>query len=132
MKLPVVNRQRLSLPVIAAMLVALSAVGCDRADNELPLLAGGDADRGRAVTKKYGCNTCHTIAGVAGADGLVGPPLNGIAQRMYIGGVARNTPTNLVAWIENPKQFDSKTAMPNVGVTHRDAVDIASYLYTLK
>jgi len=84
------------------------------------------------VIKKYGCNTCHTIAGVAGADGLVGPPLTGIAQRMFIGGVARNTPANLVAWIQNPKQFDSKTAMPNVGVSHRDAVDIASYLYSLK
>jgi cytochrome c2 len=84
------------------------------------------------VIKKYGCNTCHTISGVRGADGLVGPPLTGIADRMYIGGVARNTPSNMVSWIENPKQFDSKTAMPNVGVSHRDAVDIASYLYTLR
>ena len=51
---------------------------------------------------------------------------------MYIGGVTTNTPDHMIAWIQNPKQFDSKTAMPNVGVTHRDAVDIASYLYTLK
>ena len=115
-----------------ALVVMLVTAACDRADNHLPQLAGGDAERGRAVIKKYGCNTCHTIAGVRGADGLVGPPLTGIAQRMYIGGVARNTPSNMVSWIENPKQFDSKTAMPNVGVTHRDAVDIASYLYTLK
>ena len=127
-----VNHRHFDGALAAAFLIALSAVGCDRADNELPRLAGGDADRGRAVIKKYGCNTCHTIAGVAGADGLVGPPLTGIAQRMFIGGVARNTPSNLVAWIQNPKQFDSKTAMPNVGVTHRDAVDIASYLYSLK
>jgi cytochrome c len=118
------------LPLAAVLMLAASA--CDRADNHLPELAGGDADRGRAVIKKYGCNTCHTIAGVRGADGLVGPPLTGIAERMYIGGVARNTPSNLVSWIENPKQFDSKTAMPDVGVSHRDAVDIASYLYTLK
>ena len=115
-----------------ALVVMLVTSACDRADDHLPQLAGGDAERGRAVIKKYGCNTCHTIAGVRGADGLVGPPLTGIAQRMYIGGVARNTPSNMVSWIENPKQFDSKTAMPNVGVSHRDAVDIASYLYTLK
>ena len=115
-----------------ALLLLLGAAACDRADDDLPLLAGGNADRGRAVIKKYGCSTCHTIAGVRGADGLVGPPLTGIADRMYIGGVARNTPVNMVSWIENPKQFDSKTAMPNVGVTHRDAVDIASYLYTLR
>jgi cytochrome c2 len=127
-----VNHRRFVGSVAAACLIALTAVGCDRADNHLPQLAGGNADRGRAVIKKYGCNTCHTIAGVAGADGLVGPPLTGIAERMFIGGVARNTPSNLVAWIQDPKQFDSKTAMPNVGVTHRDAVDIASYLYSLK
>jgi cytochrome c len=124
------RRTAAGLPL--ALFLALGAVACDRNDNNLPQLAGGDAERGRAVIKKYGCNTCHTIAGVSGANGLVGPPLTGIASRMYIGGVARNTPDHMVAWIENPKQFDSKTAMPNVGVTHRDAVDIASYLYTLK
>jgi len=124
---------RLSRGRVAAALMSLIAIAaCDRADNHLPQLAGGDAERGRAVIKKYGCNTCHVIAGVRGADGLVGPPLTGIAQRMYIGGVARNTPKNMVAWIEDPKEFDAETAMPDVWVSHRDAVDIASYLYTLK
>ena len=117
----------------AAVLTAATLLGaCDRADEHLSMMVGGDAVRGRAVIKKYGCNTCHTIAGVQGADGLVGPPLTGIASRMYIGGVTTNTPEHMIRWIENPHQFDSKTAMPNVGVTHRDAVDIASYLYTLK
>ena len=119
---------RLALALAAVTLLG----GCDRADEHLSMMVGGDAARGRAVIKKYGCNTCHTISGVRGADGLVGPPLTGIASRMYIGGVTTNTPEHMVRWIENPKQFDSKTAMPNVGVTHRDAVDIASYLYTLK
>jgi cytochrome c2 len=115
-----------------ALGLTVMLIACDRADEHLPRLAGGDPRRGLAVMRKYGCNTCHTIPGMTGADGLVGPPLGGIAQRMYIGGVARNTPQNMVNWIQDPKQFDSKTAMPNVGVTHRDAVDIASYLYTLK
>lgn len=117
----------------AALLAALTLVaGCDRADEHLAGMAGGNADRGRTIIRKYGCNTCHTISGVPGANGLVGPPLNGIARRMYIGGVTTNSPEHMIAWIQDPKQFDSKTAMPNVGVTHRDAVDIASYLYTLK
>lgn len=118
--------------LVAALVATIAMSGCNRADDHLEQLAGGHPDRGLAVMRKYGCNTCHTIPGMNGADGLVGPPLDGIAQRMYIGGVARNTPQNMVKWIENPKQFDSKTAMPNVGATHRDAVDIASYLYTLK
>lgn len=117
---------------IAAIAAAVAVAGCNRADDRLEQLAGGRPDRGLAVMRKYGCNTCHTIPGMNGADGLVGPPLAGIAQRVYLGGVARNTPRNMVKWIENPKQFDPKTAMPNVGATHRDAVDIASYLYTLK
>ena len=119
-----------SAVLVASIVVVVTA--CDRDDNHLPRLAGGNPDRGVEVMRKYGCNTCHTIPGMQGADGLVGPPLGGVAQRMYLGGVARNTPQNMVEWIQDPKKFDSKTAMPNVGVNHRDAVDIASYLYTLK
>ena len=117
---------------VAALVCVLLADACDRADEHLPRIAGGDSHRGLVVMRKYGCNTCHTIPGMNGANALVGPPLGGIAQRMYIGGVARNTPQNMVDWIQDPKKFDSKTAMPNVGVTRRDAIDIASYLYTLK
>jgi cytochrome c1 len=67
---------------------------------------------------------------VRGATGSVGPPLTGIAKRAYIGGVLTNTPENLVRWIQDPPSVDAKTAMPNVGVTYQDAVDIAGYLYS--
>lgn len=51
---------------------------------------------------------------------------------MYIGGVVTNTPANMVSWIRNPRALAPKTAMPNLGVGYDDAVDIASYLYTLR
>jgi cytochrome c1 len=35
-------------------------------------------------------------------------------------------------WIENPPAVDEKTVMPNMGVTDKDARDIATYLYTLR
>jgi cytochrome c1 len=38
----------------------------------------------------------------------------------------------MIRWIENPPGIDPKTAMPNMGVTPRDARDIAAYLYTLR
>ena len=38
----------------------------------------------------------------------------------------------MIRWIENPPAIDPKTAMPNMGVTVRDARDIAAYLYTLR
>ena len=44
-------------------------------------------------------------------------------------GVLTNTPDNLSRWIQSPREVDSLTAMPDVGVTPRDARDIAAYLY---
>jgi mono/diheme cytochrome c family protein len=93
---------------------------------------GGSASRGLAAISRYGCGSCHTIAGVSGAFGRVGPPLTGIGSRYYVAGVLPNTPSNLVRWIENPPGIDEHTVMPNLGVTHKDALDIAGYLYTLQ
>jgi cytochrome c len=69
---------------------------------------------------------------VPGADGLVGPPLAGIASRAYIGGVAPNTPENMVRWLMDPPALAPRTAMPNLGVAPSDARDMAAYLYTLR
>ena len=95
-------------------------------------LTGGDPERAPALMRAYGCAGCHTIPGVRGADGLVGPPLSGFASRAYIGGVLLNDPNNLVTWLLNPKAADPKTAMPAVGLTQEQARHIAAYLYTLR
>ena len=95
-------------------------------------MTGGDPGRGRAAIKRYGCQACHTIPGVEGADSLVGPPLDRIASRTYVAGVVTNTPGNMVRWIRDPHGVDPLTAMPNLGVSEEDARDIAAYLYTLK
>jgi len=94
--------------------------------------AGGDPDAGKAAIQQYGCGSCHTIPGVHGADGLVGPSLEKVASRNYIGGVLPNNGTNIVRWILDPPSIDDKTAMPNVHVSTNDARNIATYLYTLK
>ena len=103
-----------------------------RFGHEARMLTSGDPQRGRVLARTFGCAGCHTIPGVIGADGQVGPPLAGIANRMYIGGVVTNTPEDMVRWIMNPKAIDSKTAMPAVGVNELQARDIAAYLYTLR
>lgn len=94
-------------------------------------ITGGDAARGRVALRQYACVTCHVIPGVTGADGLVGPPLNGVGSRHYVGGVLPNTPDNMMRWIRFPQDVSPLTAMPNLGVTERDARDMAAYLYTL-
>ncbi|HWR52997.1 MAG TPA: c-type cytochrome [Bryobacteraceae bacterium] len=119
----------------SAVLGALLAVsGCGRAEAERAAeqLTGGDPARGRVAIQKYGCAACHTIPGIAGANGLVGPPLTGVATRVYLAGVLANTPDNMVRWITHPRQVDEKTAMPEMGVTEREARDIAAYLYSIR
>ncbi|RJF95669.1 c-type cytochrome [Noviherbaspirillum saxi] len=95
-------------------------------------LGAGDAKAGERALQQYLCVTCHQIPGVAGANRHVGPPLNGIAGRRYIGGVVLNTPENMVRWLQNPKQFAPLSAMPDLGVTNKDARDIAAFLSTLE
>lgn len=75
--------------------------------------------KGKDSIEYYGCGSCHVINRIGTATGLVGPSLNGIAMRLYVGGVLQNTPGNLERWIQNPKAVDEKAAMPNLGVTER-------------
>jgi cytochrome c len=120
-----------SLPFIAMLAVACTGAH-DVEAREAAAMTGGDPARGPDLMRRYGCQSCHTIPGVVGADGLVGPPLAGIASRSYIGGVLPNAPANMLRWIQDPKKVDSLTAMPNTGVTPSDARHIAAYLYTLR
>ena len=98
---------------------------------ETAQLVHGDPSHGPDKIRKYGCYSCHTISGVAGANGLVGPSLNGIAQRVFIAGELPNNPENITRWIQHPRSIEPHTAMPEMGVTDEDSRDIAAYLYTL-
>ena len=120
---------------LVAMVMLAAGCGADAyrlTDADANALAGGDPDRGRERIREYGCTGCHTVRGVSGAHGRVGPPLAGLASRIYIAGALPNSPANLVRWIEDPTVVDPKTAMPDLDVTPSDARDIAAYLYTLR
>jgi cytochrome c len=93
---------------------------------------GANPERGRVLIKEYGCGACHTISGVRGAVGQVGPRLDGLKSQMFVGGVLPNTPQNLVDWIQSPRQANPRTAMPDLGVGAQDARDIAGYLYSTR
>jgi cytochrome c1 len=85
-----------------------------------------------AAMRKYGCISCHTIPGVTGARALVGPNLGGFAGRHYIAGRFPNEPDVLIRWIQDPQGMKPQTAMPTLGVSDRDARNIAAYLYELR
>ena len=123
---------RLALPVGIALLSACADIDNNAAANAFTLTGGGDAHLGKVTIREYGCGSCHTIPGVAGASARVGPPLTGIAGRSYIAGVLPNTPDNMMKWVEDPRAVDEKTAMPKVGLSPKQARDVAAYLYTLR
>jgi len=118
--------------VTIAVLVSCSGPNSREVHAAYVITSGGDARAGHDAIRKYGCNACHTISGVPGADGLVDPPLNGIRNRQYIAGELPNTADNLMRWIQHPRQIEPHTVMPDMNVNEQDSRDIAAYLYTLR
>lgn len=108
--------------------LALLASGCG--STPAVIVSGGDPARGAAAVFRYGCGSCHTIASLPSAHGLVGPPLTGLRDRLYVAGMLYNSPENLQRWIRDPHSVNPGTAMPNTGVTSQDAADIAAFLYS--
>jgi cytochrome c2 len=94
------------------------------------LTGGGDARVGRQDIRDKGCIACHSLSSVAGARGLVGPPLDGIADRSSLAGELSNTPDHMILWIEHPHQVEPNTVMPEMGLSEQDSRDIAAFLYT--
>jgi cytochrome c oxidase assembly factor CtaG/cytochrome c2 len=123
-------------PLLLVLALA-GLIGCKQgpalsAQEAARLTGGGDVRRGADAIHRFGCGACHTIPGITGAKGQVGPPLAGVGGRAYIGGVLTNTPEHMVRWIVDPQAVDSLTAMPLLGVSAPEARDIAAYLYTLR
>jgi cytochrome c1 len=118
-----------------AMLLPALAAGCYGDHAERPYVihvAGGDPARGARVIGHEDCGSCHTIPGIRGAEGVVGPPLMWMARRTYIAGRLPNEPENMVRWVRSPEAIDPQTAMPNPQLTEQQARDVAAYLYTLR
>jgi cytochrome c oxidase assembly factor CtaG/cytochrome c2 len=111
----------------------------------LPLLSGcndhgarevarriGSPSAGAKLIGQYGCGACHLIPGIDGAEGVVGPPLLQVGRRIFIAGVLRNTPNNMVRWLRDPQKVVPGNGMPDMHITEPDAENIAAYLYTLR
>ena len=124
--------------IVAALLFAVALVGIvykyveqrHRMHTHAAAALGGDPDRGEAMFIEYGCGSCHAVKNVRTATGMVGPPLDGVALRVIIGGHLANTPTNMETWIRDPQHVSPGTAMPDLHVGDKDARDITAFLYT--
>jgi cytochrome c len=124
--------------VLAAILFVVALIGIiyeyaqqrDRMRMHAAVETGGDPRRGEAMFIQYGCGSCHALKNVRTATGMVGPPLDGVAVRVIIGGHLANNPANIEKWIRDPQHVSPGTAMPDLQVGEGDARDIAAFLYT--
>jgi len=117
----------------AALAAVVLFCGCgEDVERTAAAMTGGSPARGKETIRRYGCAACHSIPGISGAHGQVGPPLDHIGSRADLAGQRPNTPENLMRWIRDPQAIAPGTAMPQMGVTERDGRDIAAYLYTLR
>jgi mono/diheme cytochrome c family protein len=126
--------------IIAGVVVVVATVAggawsmsnSERIRREAALATGGDSRRAIPVMLANGCAGCHTISGVPGAQGLVGPSLDrSLATRSYIGGSLPNTTAHLIRWLRFSREVDPHTAMPSTLISEQDARDVAAYLYAL-
>ena len=119
-------------PLAATALVTLVLWGCGNSSDGESDVAGGDAGIGRQLVREQGCGSCHEVPGVRGADGQVGPSLDGVGGRTYLAGMLVNTPENMVRWVRSPQAVQPGNAMPDLGLTEQEARHIAAYLRTLR
>jgi len=97
---------------------------------EVPAVNGrGDAARGEKLLAARGCYGCHmndpgAQRDLVGTYRQFGPNLAGVGGKASRDWIYR--------WISNPKEWNPETKMPNLRLSHEDALDIAEYLATLK
>src|SRR5437879_9616595 len=131
----------------AVILLLLSAAGCRASPSVSLPRAGvpsapstiltpapgvpGNAENGRALVVARGCGGCHTVPGIPGASGVIGPPLNNVALRPTLAGESiPNSPDNMTRWIMDPPSLKPGTAMPRLGLTQQEAQDVTAFLYS--
>jgi cytochrome c1 len=78
------------------------------------------------------CGACHIVPGIPTATGRVGPSLAHIGSQQIIAGYFANSPGMLSQWIEHPQKLLPGNAMPEMGLSPKDAATIVDYLYTME
>ncbi len=92
----------------------------------------GDPEAGRRLFVATGCGGCHTLPGLAGANGVAGPILTNVVLRPTLAGeTIPMSPDTLTGWLLDPAALKRGTSMPRVGLTEAEARDITAYLYSL-
>jgi cytochrome c oxidase subunit 2 len=98
--------------------------------------SGGDTARGQQLMVEKGCGACHTIAGVSGLAGTVGPPLTNIGTVAAGRKTGMSAEAYIVESISQPTAFAAPGtlagAMPPQSLSQDELSAIVAYLLTLK
>jgi cytochrome c oxidase subunit II len=93
---------------------------------------GAAAVAGKQVISTVGCGSCHAIRGTS-LKGTFGPDLTHFGSR---GGIAaytlKNTPENLLTWIQDPQAVKPECKMPRVPLPLEQQKQLVAYLEELK
>ena len=95
-----------------------------------PAAASDDAKAGQQLFAQKACVACHTIQGVPGAVGVIGPNLNDLKGRTTLAsGMIENSPENLARWIQDPQAIKPGVLMVlPVPVNEQEAAQLAAFL----
>jgi cytochrome c oxidase subunit 2 len=97
-----------------------------------------DAAAGAGLFVTKGCSGCHTINGLAGANGKVGPNLTHLqARTRFAGAIFELNEKNLRRWLRDPPGMKPMNptngqGMPNLGLNEDEITQLIAYLETLK
>ena len=98
---------------------------------ELPYPAvtlSGDATNGEKLVREIGCVGCHLLEGEkepkVGSRRRFGPALIKVGSKVR--------PEWLYFWLKEPRHYAPGTRMPNMKLTDQEAMDISSYLLSLR
>jgi len=105
----------------------------------------GTARNGQDIFMSSGaCLACHTIEGVPGAMGVIGPNLTGLGNKQtFASGILDLNRENLRRWLKNPNDVKPgnrmseqapiyQTADGNINLTEKEVSALIEYLLSLK
>lgn len=97
-----------------------------------PASAAAATDRGQFMAN--GCSACHTVRGVVGADGSVGPDLTHVGGRLSIGaGILPNDLDGMTTWLGRTHRVKPGVLMPHFGMLPPEELRaMAAWLGSLK
>jgi cytochrome c oxidase subunit II len=110
------------------------------ATNQQPAQAANhqESAAGEGLFISKGCGGCHTVEGLEGANGKVGPDLTHLHSREWFAGASFElNERNLRRWLRDPPAMkpmnpENNQGMPNLGLSEEEITQLIAYLETLK